>query len=251
MINILTKKMAKDLPYFKFNVSEFLLGRISSEKPEIIGMFSVVSAHYWHKECNITRKELEKKVKKSWVKKLLEKDYIVISELGYVILPFLDEQRVDLLGTKKKLSDGGKKGMENRYKKPNPDITLIEDKEKDKIRERDNTQRSLVESYLNDLENSTYLETIARNLSLSLDFVKSKIPDFRVKADLTYPTYDRFINHFKNFVAKNVSSNTTREQKSAGVSSLKEHYAGEILSVDNTDHDTGVSQIHGPKTGND
>src|ERR1700751_1168183 len=136
--------MAKDLPFYKFNVAEFLLGRISKEKPDIIGIFVVVGAHYWHMECSTTREELEEKTKKSWISKLIDKGYLVISDLGGINLPFLDEQRVELLTGKKKQSEGGKKAMENRYSKPKVLITLRERGERDIDKEEEKEEREIV-----------------------------------------------------------------------------------------------------------
>jgi len=65
-----------------------------------------------------------------------------------------------------------------------------------------NVNVTLIGEWFKDLENSSHLETIARNNGLTLDYVKSQIEPFRKKADLSYPQHQRFINHFKNFVVQ-------------------------------------------------
>lgn len=127
--------MAKDLPYYKFNVAEFLLGRISGEKDSIIGSFVLAGAHYWHKECNITRQEIEKKLSKSRIKKLISLNYLI--EKGEnIIIPFLDEQRLELSESINKKSLDGKKGAEKRWVTNATPMAIRERGEKEEIRER-------------------------------------------------------------------------------------------------------------------
>ena len=53
--------MAKDLPYFKFFVSEWNDGDITLEDFETQGLFINLCAYYWSNECEIT---LTKAIKK-------------------------------------------------------------------------------------------------------------------------------------------------------------------------------------------
>ena len=71
------------------------------------------------------------------------------------------------------------------------------------------TKKKAIEIFFNDLENSQHLETIAEKNNLSVDQVRIFIPKFRVKSDLDYPNYNRFINHFKNFVNKELNEKST------------------------------------------
>ena len=124
--------MGKELPYFKFTVSEFLLGRISSERDGTKGAFITACAFYWHKVCDVKRSEIEKKIGRTRVELLLNKEYI--QEInGYILIPFLDEQFEELSDNKNFNSDNGKKGADKRYgKKDRGAIALREDKDKDK-----------------------------------------------------------------------------------------------------------------------
>lgn len=210
--------MAKELPYFKFNVAEFLLGGILSETDAVIGMFYKACAHYWHKECNLTRDELVKKIGAKRVDLLIRREYIKENE-GFVFIEFLDEQRIELSKTKTVNSTNGSKGAKVRWSKKNGEAIISPiantwhlDKDKIKIRE-DKDKSSLLQTYFNDLENSQDFETIARTLQIDLDFLKTFIAGFRLKAELKYPSFDRFVSHFKNYVLKQIENGTKQITK--------------------------------------
>lgn len=61
-----------------------------------------------------------------------------------------------------------------------------------------------IETLFNDLPNSSHLVEIARNNKSTVDVIKSLIPKFRLKANLTYPGQKEFINHFKNWIPDNL-----------------------------------------------
>lgn len=213
--------MAKELPYFKFNVAEFLLGGILSETDAVIGMFYKACAHYWHKECELTRDELVKKIGAKRVDLLISKEYIKENE-GFVFIEFLDEQRIELSKTKTVNSNNGSKGAKVRWAKKNSEAIISPianewhlDKDKIKIREDKDKINAIDfrEIFFNDLENSQDFESICRNLQIEPDFLKTFIPGFRVKAELKYPSFDRFVSHFKNYVTKEITNATKQNTK--------------------------------------
>lgn len=138
--------------------------------------------------------------------------------------PIKQQLKRDLKGWEKTLnkkSDGGKKGMESRWGKkdnivikpitsdnivikpitPITDTVTVTDTVKDKVTVKDITkEKNLIEIYFNDLENSTQFEAIARLHQITLDQLKKYVPDFKLKAELEYPTFARFVSHFKNYV---------------------------------------------------
>jgi hypothetical protein len=71
----------------------------------------------------------------------------------------------------------------------------------------------LIDIFFKDLENSSQLATIAINSRSNLDYVKQKIPEFRAKAELSYPTYGRFMSHFKNFVNSELKKEAESKRK--------------------------------------
>jgi len=67
----------------------------------------------------------------------------------------------------------------------------------------DNNNKSLIEVFFKDLENSEHLAVIAMNNKCTIEVVKSQIPSFKKHAELSYPTFEKFISHFKNWFIKN------------------------------------------------
>lgn len=63
-----------------------------------------------------------------------------------------------------------------------------------------NGKPDLIEIFFNDLENSRQFETIAKNNGVTKDELKTYIEPFRVKSEPSYPTFERFVSHFKNYV---------------------------------------------------
>jgi hypothetical protein len=101
--------MAKELPFFKFNVSEWILGRISDQEDKVQGAFIVAICHYWHKKCDYFCKDFEKKIgKKRYF--LLKSNQFFIEKNDKVCIPFLDEQFNELSDLQGKRSESGKKG---------------------------------------------------------------------------------------------------------------------------------------------
>ena len=135
--------MAKDLPYFKFFVSEWNDGDITLEDYKRQGLFINICSYYWSKECNVPTKVLYKKFKE-----LIEDiDYLIYeghlkSLEGFIRISFLDEQKQERLKTSKKNSEAGKKSAQKRWES-NGKVTSVKiplngnvtiKKRKDKIR---------------------------------------------------------------------------------------------------------------------
>lgn len=55
--------MARDLPYFKFYVSEWNDGSITLEDFHTQGLFINICSFYWSRECVVTKEQLYKKFK--------------------------------------------------------------------------------------------------------------------------------------------------------------------------------------------
>jgi hypothetical protein len=53
--------MAKDIPYFKFYINEWINGDITLEEMEIQGVFINVCAYYWSKDCDLSVSNLKKR----------------------------------------------------------------------------------------------------------------------------------------------------------------------------------------------
>lgn len=99
-----------------------------------------------------------------------------------------------------KRSEAGKMGAEakKRAKEENP-ITK---------HEFFPSVKSNVDELFESLINGNEINEISRVTKIPLDTLKSKIEPFRKAADLEYPNYGKFVNHFKNWALK---SNHTQE----------------------------------------
>lgn len=84
--------MARDLPYFKFYVSEWNDGSITLEDYYTQGLFINICSFYWSRECNVTKQQLYKKFKESEILDELISLNIIETEQDKLVIKFLDEQ---------------------------------------------------------------------------------------------------------------------------------------------------------------
>lgn len=70
---------------------------------------------------------------------------------------------------------------------------------------------NLITQFFLDFENGNEIVEIARINNLTIDFVKSKLIEFRVKAELEYPNYGKFVSHFKNWLNHNKTNSGKKE----------------------------------------
>jgi hypothetical protein len=109
--------MAKELPYFKFYVSEWSDGDITLEDMEVQGLFINICSYYWSNECNLTLKKAEKKFRNAdpnlW-NTILDERLIKVDEHDYISISFLDEQQNERTEQSKLKSKGGKASAEAR-----------------------------------------------------------------------------------------------------------------------------------------
>lgn len=202
--------MSKELPYFKFFSDQWLGKKITLESFETQGIFINVCAIYWANDCEINIATLQKRYGQA-INYLVEEKYIK-DKNGIAKISFLDSQWQERYKINKKLSNSGKAGALKRWGKNKVDngvangvaiendIAIRKDKKReDNINEFDN------EILFADLPNSSYIIEIAKNNKSTPDKIKSLIPIFRTKAELTYPSQKEFIKHFKNWVPDNLN----------------------------------------------
>jgi len=70
-----------------------------------------------------------------------------------------------------------------------------------------------INNWFLDFENGNQIIEIARINNLTVDFVKNKLLEFRAKAELEYPNYNKFVSHFKNWLNKNKVNMDKKEYK--------------------------------------
>lgn len=132
--------MAKEIPFFKFFPSEWIMGNISYENYSTQGLFITACCHYWHQECNISEASLSKILGKRNVKKLKELDYLDVKN-EQICIDFLDEQFTELSDLHKVRVSNGRKGGLSKAKAQLKSGSSIKDKEEDK--EEDKEGKSL------------------------------------------------------------------------------------------------------------
>lgn len=94
-----------------------------------------------------------------------------------------------------KNTESGRKGAEKRW---GADKTESPIKEHELFKPAKNSTDSFFQSLIDGNE----INEISRVTKIPLDTLKSKIEPFRKAADLEYPNYGKFVNHFKNWVLK-------------------------------------------------
>jgi len=105
--------MSKQLPFFRFYVSEWMNDDISAESYRTKGIFADVCAFYWFKDCTIDLKTLLKKYSnaKKTILELVSSGIIKHnSSTGFIEIKFLDEQFDLLSEARKKKQDAGRLG---------------------------------------------------------------------------------------------------------------------------------------------
>lgn len=96
--------MAKPLPFFKFYVDDWLLGRILELPPAVQGRFITFCALYWRRNCEVSEQFYHKSVPKV-ARKLLESESIIKVKGDLISIEFLDDQfkeRIEIQKVKKK-----------------------------------------------------------------------------------------------------------------------------------------------------
>lgn len=137
--------MAKELPYYRFTVSEWLNDDISIESYEMKGVFIDICAWYWFKDCSIDLATLKKRFKDAaeLIDQLIESGIIKVLSDQSIEIKFLNEQ-FDLLSEKRnnhvnagragglKRSSNAKATLKQRSSYKDKDKDNNKDKDKDK-----------------------------------------------------------------------------------------------------------------------
>lgn len=133
--------MSKELPYFKFNPSEWFEGDITLKNERVQGVFILICAWYWKKDCMIDIDFIKKRVingkasLKQCLQELLDSDIIKLNGDQTVTISFLDEQYNELSEKRQKLVDAGRIGGKAslKHRRSNRDKDKDKERDKDKI----------------------------------------------------------------------------------------------------------------------
>ena len=126
--------MSKELPFFKFNATEWITGNISYESFELQGAFISVCAEYWNRNNNLTTDEAKLRLRNATIVDLLIEKAYLKTKKNKIVISFLDKEREDIESKRLKLSESGRKGGLSKAKASPKQASSIkeEDKEVDK-----------------------------------------------------------------------------------------------------------------------
>lgn len=105
--------MSKELPYFRFVVSEWLNDDISFESFTTKGVFADICAYYWFRDCSLTKAMLKKRFSNALAElEVLFEVGIIKQKDGseFIEILFLDQQFDQLSELRKARQDAGRKG---------------------------------------------------------------------------------------------------------------------------------------------
>lgn len=105
--------MAKNFPYFKFTVSEWMTGDIVFESLSTQGLFINICALYWQRDGNLSIEDINKRYKNPVELSDLIDRFVEV-ENDIISIKFLDEQLIDANHVSKVNSENGKKSAESR-----------------------------------------------------------------------------------------------------------------------------------------
>jgi hypothetical protein len=124
--------MSKELPFFKFNATEWITGNISYESFELQGAFIRVCAEYWNRSNNLTIEEAKLRLRNSEIVDILiEKQYLKTKK-NKIVISFLDVERIEIEAKRLKLSESGRKGGLSKAKASLKQGSSIKEEDKDK-----------------------------------------------------------------------------------------------------------------------
>ncbi len=152
--------MSKELPYFRFTVSEWLNGDISMEQMEDQGLFINVCAFYWFKDCSLALAKLKQKFKgaETSLNRLLDSGILKVDENDNIIIDFLDEQFIKLSELHNIRSKAGRKGGLSKPKAKLKQKRSYKDKDKDNNKDKDKENLLRIKKVEFRTELSQYLE---------------------------------------------------------------------------------------------
>ena len=135
--------MSKELPFFKFNATEWITGNISYESFELQGAFISVCAEYWNRNNDLSIDEAKLRLRNATIVEILiEKNYLKTKK-NKIVISFLDKERKEIESKRLKLSESGRKGGLSKAKATLKQGSSIIDKEEDKEEDDINYQALL------------------------------------------------------------------------------------------------------------
>jgi len=139
--------MSKELPFFKFYPSEWFEGDITLQNEKTQGLFILICAWYWKKDCVVDLKFINKRLidskasLKQCLNNLIDAEIIKIDEDQRIIINFLDKQYDELSEKRRKIVEAGRKGGKASLKHRRSI------KERDREIDKEEIYREITENY--------------------------------------------------------------------------------------------------------
>jgi hypothetical protein len=157
--------MSKELPFFKFNATEWITGNISYESFELQGAFISVCAEYWNRNNDLSIDEAKLRLRNATIVEILiEKNYLKTKK-NKIVISFLDKERKEIESKRLKLSESGRKGGLSKAKaslKQGSSIKEVEKEEEKDNKKNPATFDSRKRTFANSL--AFYLETYGKEM---------------------------------------------------------------------------------------
>lgn len=109
--------MSKELPFFKFTPTEWLVGKISFQPLEVQGAFIQCCCMYWKQNGLLTRKDIDYRAGKQNMNTLVEYEFVKEDEFGNLKIDFLEEQLLHFSRIRSKRAEIGAVGGIAKAKK--------------------------------------------------------------------------------------------------------------------------------------
>ena len=195
--------MAKDLPYFKFFVSEWNDGDITLETLDAQGLFINICAYYWSNECDVLVEKCIKKFKhydQSLIKSLFDCG-VLKDDNGKLVINFLDEQKHER--NHKSLINGSNGKLGGRPKKPTKSenkpnaLNSLSETKGNKRREEEIREEKNKEEYFIDWFNSS-MESIKGSGKYKLNAKVKKQLHARIKEGYTFEDFKKAFKAMQN-----------------------------------------------------
>lgn len=142
--------MAKNFPYFKFIVTEWMTGDIVFESLSVQGLFINICALYWQRDGKLTVEDVNKRFKNPDELNILIHGFLNV-ENGNISVRFLDEQLIEANHISKKNSENGAKGGRPKKSEKNPPLNdgLPPQSEKKQSKEEEELKKKQIKEELN------------------------------------------------------------------------------------------------------
>ena len=142
----------KELPYFKFEPAEWIIGDISFQDYEVKGLFIDVCCFYWMKLGAIDKQMLSKRYSnvKQMIDILISENILKVDENNKIIIDFLDAQLTGFKQISELRSKAGKLGVigkqanaKQMLSKSQTNGNIIEEKRREEKREEKKRKKNI------------------------------------------------------------------------------------------------------------